>query len=467
MIEFLVLALALAAQDAEPAGDVTALTGATVIDGTGQSFENATVIVEGGEISCAGPAEACPVPEGAETLDLQGRFITPGLVDAHVHYAQTGWLDGRPDGVPAPAAFPYAETEALLRANQAPWDRAFLCSGVTATFDVGGPPWTVGAAHLRDGLTSAPHRAAAGPLVTHGVQEELNLPGQPTFLPFNSDGEARESIERVAGMNTAALKIWYLEPSEDERETLDARLMAAGEQADAAGLPLIVHATGLREAKMALRAGAEMLVHGVFDQPVDQEFLDLLTESGAAYVPTMHAGPNWTRAIAAAVTQDAPELDDPNDCITEFTRQRIGELEEWANPREGLDADWAESALAGIGGEIALYQQNLKAVYEAGGFIATGTDAGNPLTVHGPSIYEEMETMQAAGLAPMDVIIMSTLNGARAMGRAEQFGSLEAGKAADLLVLAEDPRKNVAAFRSLTHVMRGGELIEQEELQAE
>ena len=108
--------------------------------------------------------------------------------------------------------------------------------------------------------------------------------------------------------------------------------------------------------------------------------------------------------------------------------------------------------------------ENLRRVHAAGGTIATATDAGNPLTLHGPSIFNEMEAMQAAGLSASDVLVMSTRNGAQAMGRAKDFGTLEVRKLADVLVLAEDPRVNVRAFRSLTHVMRGGQLHRQSAL---
>ena len=108
--------------------------------------------------------------------------------------------------------------------------------------------------------------------------------------------------------------------------------------------------------------------------------------------------------------------------------------------------------------------ENLRRVHAAGGTIVVATDAGNPLTLHGPSIHNEMEAMQAAGLPANDIIVMATRNGARAMRREQDFGTLEAGKLADLLVLAEDPRANVRAFRSLLYVMRGGKLYRQEQL---
>jgi imidazolonepropionase-like amidohydrolase len=104
---------------------------------------------------------------------------------------------------------------------------------------------------------------------------------------------------------------------------------------------------------------------------------------------------------------------------------------------------------------------NLRRVYATGATIVVGTDAGSPLVFHGPSIFSEMEAMQAAGLSAADIVVMATRNGAQAMGRSKDFGTLEAGKLADLLVLAEDPRRDVRAFRALTHVMRGGRLYEQ------
>ena len=108
--------------------------------------------------------------------------------------------------------------------------------------------------------------------------------------------------------------------------------------------------------------------------------------------------------------------------------------------------------------------ENLRRVHESGAVVATATDAGNPMTLHGPSMYGEMERMQAAGLSAMDIIVMSTRNGAYAMDRLDDFGTLEAGKIADLVILTEDPVADVAAFRSLTHVMRMGVMHDQKEL---
>ena len=105
-----------------------------------------------------------------------------------------------------------------------------------------------------------------------------------------------------------------------------------------------------------------------------------------------------------------------------------------------------------------LMADNLRRAWEAGVTVTVGTDAGNPFTVHGPSIYAEMERMQAAGLPAAEIVAMATRNGALAMGIQEDTGTLEPGKAADFLVLTQDPSADIAAFRSISHVARAGQL---------
>ena len=101
---------------------------------------------------------------------------------------------------------------------------------------------------------------------------------------------------------------------------------------------------------------------------------------------------------------------------------------------------------------------------DAGLTIAMGTDAGNPLTLHGPSVYAEMEAMQAAGMTPMEVLVASTRSGALAMRRLDDFGTVEKGKRADLLVLAADPVRDIRNLRQLRYVVKGGVVRAQSEL---
>jgi imidazolonepropionase-like amidohydrolase len=95
-----------------------------------------------------------------------------------------------------------------------------------------------------------------------------------------------------------------------------------------------------------------------------------------------------------------------------------------------------------------------------------GTDAGNPLTLHGPSVYAEMEAMQKAGMSPMDVLVAATRGGSLALGMEKRIGTVERGKTADLLLLAEDPSKDIANFRKLKSVVRAGVLRAADEWKA-
>ncbi|HEX7241446.1 MAG TPA: hypothetical protein VF263_14310, partial [Longimicrobiaceae bacterium] len=112
-----------------------ALVGATIIDGTGAPPRRGTVVMRDGKVACVGE---CPLGADVEAVDARGKWIVPGLVDAHVHYSQTGWADGRPDALDLRDRFPYDSVVADLSRNPERFYRSWLCSGVTATFDVGG-----------------------------------------------------------------------------------------------------------------------------------------------------------------------------------------------------------------------------------------------------------------------------------------------------------------------------------------
>jgi imidazolonepropionase-like amidohydrolase len=206
-----------------------------------------------------------------------------------------------------------------------------------------------------------------------------------------------------------------------------------------------------------------MLVHSVEDEPLDDEFLTLIQTTHAIYAPTLLVGRNAVRAFASIILGTRYPIDDPGRCVDSSTVAKTSAV----GPLRLLIRDFtraSERVLRGLdNAEVrgAMMADNLRRVYATGATIVVGTDAGNPLEFHGASIFSELEAMQAAGLRAADIVVMATRNGAQAMGRSKEFGTLEAGRLADLLVLREDPRADVRAFRSLTHVMRGGRLYEQ------
>jgi imidazolonepropionase-like amidohydrolase len=436
-----------------------ALVGGWVVDGTGRdAIADAVVIVQDGRLDCVGSHSRCPVPAGMVEIDATGKWIIPGLVDAHVHYSQTGWADGRPDAYDARALYPYDRTIAELRENPQRFFRSYLCSGVTATFDVGGFPWTWGLRPVAEGSPFAPHVAAAGPLLSTR-DHWLNLPGERQFL-YMSDEEAVERDARyLAGSGTDALKVWYLVGATSPDTARFKELLRVGARvASERELPLIVHATGLWQAKDALKAGAQLLVHSVYDREVDHEFLQLARRGRIIYTPTLTVFRGYVELRSRGFDEDRYAM----ECVDPETRQKARLTR--SLPLE-QDVESLARAAEAAREQYRVMLANLRHVHEAGIVVAMGTDAGNPLTLHGPSVNAEMEAMQEAGLSPMEVLVAATRNGALAMRRLDDFGTLEKGKIADVVVLDADPLEDIQNVRRVALVIRGGAAYTRAELE--
>ncbi|HEX7089664.1 MAG TPA: amidohydrolase family protein [Longimicrobiales bacterium] len=436
-----------------------AFTGATLVDGTGAApVPDAVVVIRNGRIACAGPRSACPIEDDVETIDARGKWIIPGLVDAHVHYSQTGFADGRPDALDLRERFPYERAIADLRAHPERFYRSYLCTGVTATFDVGGYPWTWDLRDDAERSTLAPHVAAAGPLLSTR-DHWLNLPAERQFMHIHDEASTRAGARFLAAHDADAFKVWFL-IGRNSPDTALARTLirAAGEEAARAGKPLIVHATGLWQAKLALEAGAKLLVHSVEDADVDDEFIRLARRNGTVYTPTLVVYQGYQQLRARSFDASRYEL----PCVDPATRAKAFLTDSLPGRPDAATLARMEEA----GRER--YRQmlrNVKRLHDAGIPIAMGTDAGNPLTLHGPAVYLEMEAMQEAGLTPLEVLTAATRNGALAMGRLDDFGTVERGKIADLVVLDADPTADIRNVRRVALVVRGGEVWTRRELE--
>jgi imidazolonepropionase-like amidohydrolase len=194
---------------------------------------------------------------------------------------------------------------------------------------------------------------------------------------------------------------------------------------------------------------------------VDDEFLALAKANGTFYCPTLIVSAGYVKMFQAAHSRTAPALDDPNGCVDAATRAKLASTAElpieWLNERARTPEAVAARAER-FAQRAATAAANLRQVIAAGIPVVMGTDAGNPLTLHGPSVYAELEAMQQADMSAVEVVVAATRDAARALGRGEQLGTLEKGKAADLLVLAADPAADASAFRRLELVVRGGEV---------
>ena len=431
------------------------LKGATAFDGNGDAIPASIITVREGRIASVGGADS-EIPTGASVIDLSGRFVAPGLVDAHVHFGQTGFFDGRPDALDLRDTLDYAVLQTRLQRDPGRYYESYLRSGVTAVYDVGGYPWTIALQTSAEQDLNAPHVAAAGPLLSPVPDENLtavNTPGQKQLLHLSSPEFGRQAVRQNSSLGSTGIKIWQIDLSDP---TFMEGLRAVAEEAALWDNPLIVHATDLDQAKEALRLGAKVLVHSVDDQPVDQEFIDLAKKAGTTYCPTLVVLRGYYNAYRALGGDSW--MVDPNRVVDAGTRELIEAAPRFfkylPNP-EGYQ-EMLRSRDAYIARLERTMAENVRRVHQAGIPIAVSTDAGNPGTLHGISIYDEMEAMQQAGIPPGEILVMATKNGAMAMKRLEDFGTLEAGKMADLIILEKDPSADISNMRSITHVMRGG-----------
>ncbi|WP_258806587.1 amidohydrolase family protein [Pseudidiomarina sp. CB1] len=442
------------------------LKGATLYDGNGgEPIENSVVVVEKGTISCVGTD--CAIADGAEVIDVSGKYLTPGLVDSHVHYAASGWFDSRQMFPILEDLYDTEEVQDYLQSNTDKLDRTYLCSGVTALFDTGSFPWTVSLQEGSIANSDKPRFVAAGQLLTHGetpmseaVLKKQVHAGVHEFLPMSTDEEALSSVAAVAATGASALKVWFDPLPQELTDEYYPRLKVIGDAAHRQGLQFIVHTWTLADAKAAVAAGADVLVHSVYDKLVDDEFIQAVVDNDVVYEPTSSFALTDGISTLNILLGDEPNFNDPNHCIDPHTRKLVKEGYKKLHPfyNKMLNKmDYVRSVIAN-GQEQFIVKYNMKTLHEAGATVATSTDAGNPSMFHGASMLEEMRNMQSAGISAADVLVMSTKNGAKALGLEATLGTVEVGKNADLVVLEEDPGKDVSAFRSITHVMRFGTL---------
>ena len=452
---FIILAIVLFAGCNKRNPEYTVLKGATMFDGSGQVVDNSIIVIKDGVIQSIG-SEGLAIPNNSEEIDLSGKFITPGLVDAHVHFSQTGFYDGRPDALDLTDTINFAELQSYLKENPERYYEAYLRSGVTAVYDVGGFEWSIKLQSDAENNLNAPHVAAAGPLLSPVPDVNLaaaNTPDQKQLLNLSSPQFGRNKVKQHTALGSTGIKIWQIALRDS---TFMTSLKAVADEVAIQGNTLIVHATNLDQAKEALRLGANVLVHSVDDQLVDEEFIRLAKESKAIYCPTITVIRGYYNALKSLKGNFA--LQDPNNVVDSETKnllQSSNTFFKFLPDPEGY-SDQLLRMEQYVEGLEKTMNENLMLVYNAGIPIAVSTDAGNPGTLHGISIFDEMEAMQNAGVPAKDIIVMATKNGASTMGRLDDFGTLEKGKMADLIILEEDPSKDVANMRSITHVMRAG-----------
>lgn len=402
----------------EPTPGLIAFTGARLILGDINTvIENGTLIVRDGRIEASG--DSVTVPVDAQLVDVSGKTIIPGLINAHGHVNNVRGLEADP-------AF---YTEAHIENQLALYARY----GVTTVFSLGGGGPT-GVA-VRDRATQDLNHARlylAGPVIT-----------------ADSPEEATERVNAVADTDVDIIKIRVDDNLGGSQKMPPDVFTAVIDAAHARGLRLAAHLYYLDDAKQLLEAGADLIAHSVRDEAVDEELITLLKEYDVCYCPTL------MREVSTFVYESRPDwFDDPF-----FLREADpAVIEELSSP--AYQERVQNSRTAPIYKE-ALQQAktNLKSLADAGVGIAMGTDTGPAGRFQGFFEHKELELMVEAGLTPLQSIVASTGDAARCMQVDDNLGSLSPGKWADFVVLSANPLDDIRNTREIESVWISGNQV--------
>ncbi|MGS1016260.1 amidohydrolase family protein [Allosphingosinicella humi] len=391
---------------------------------------NATIVVKDGRIVSVADGFAA-VPAGATLIDLKDRFVLPGLIDSHVHLSsdragQEGLLASFTDS-PQLAAY-----EALWNA------RKTLNAGFTTVRNLGDEGATLA---LRDaiarGWVEGPRIIDAASSISTtsghmdgrlGLREELHDDIPHENLCDGPD-ECRKAVRRQIGRGADVIKIATTGGVNSRigaglgQQMFDDEAKAIVETAHLYGKKVAVHAHGADGIAVALRAGADSIEHGTL---MNDEDIALFKKTGAYYVPTLSTVNGYLERIAADPNAYPPEV-----------RKKI---------------DW----------RISITGKSLQKAVPAGVKIAFGTDAG--VSKHGRNA-DEFELMVKHGMTPATAIAAATVNAADLLGLSAEIGTLEPGKAADIIAVAGDPLADVMVLKKVGFVMKGGKIAKDVNLQ--
>ena len=406
------------------------LRGGRVFDASEQRAGDPVQLWIGGErVLAIEPLEAA-IPAGVEVIDAGGCTLLPGLFDLHAHTAVAGG-------------------GGVLMLGPTVNLRTQIYFGVTHVVDLHGDQRSIFG--VRDRSRAAPDQArlySAGAAFTvpggHGTQFFIEANTVTSLEQIDHRFDALLPHEPDVVKAILEHGGWGGIP---EIPTLDDELFGAiAERAHAEGLRLFAHVFSLAEARTAVTAGADALVHGVFLDEVDDELAAEMRERGVAYVPTLAVVVGAGEAARGPTPYDHPS-------VAAVLHPAVAT----AVSQPGTTG-WP--GFGELGGQEQRFLGNLKRLADAGVLIGTGTDAGNRLTPHGPSLLVELELFVRAGLTPARALRAATLDSARILGVEADFGTLEPGKVADVVVVRGDPTADIAAMWDVEDVFKAGRRVD-------
>jgi len=398
---------------------ITVLTHATVIDGTGAAPQNdVSVVMENGVIRDMGPSSKITAPTGAAVMDLTGKFIVPGIINAHGH----------------------------VDANRDPQLRQYALYGVTTTTNMGFDPDDIAAVKAEQKRGNL--RGARILTVKYRFMSEPFKPGSE----YKTPDEARAKVDEIVGKGADFVKVW-IDSQNGKLVKLSPEFCAAVmDQARKHGKITMAHVYEYADAKMIVDKGVNILAHNVRDQEIDADFVATLKRRNVSVISTL------AREEGMFVYGEAPAWIDDPFFRKGLSAERLAILKTKKREEQAKDPELARNKRA-----FEIDKINIKKLSDAGVRVALGTDSGGApdrFFIQGFFEHRQMELMIQAGLTPMQVIQAFSKNAAETLGIDKEFGALAKGKAADFLVLEKNPLENITHMRTIQAVYLGGKKFE-------
>lgn len=427
-----------------------ALTGATVYAGERMKpLRNAVILINDDRITAIGRRSTVKIPSNAKIVDYSGRWVVPGLINAHVHFFESGRSFSSPRRFDLTNKVTFQE-EARWTESRAPVTlAAYLCAGVTSTISLGGPQFEYRVRDLAATIPAPNVFVAYGPVTA--VPSDLIFPrfsGEVSVRKIGLDKTAADAVSEAKYWNSDLIKTGLLGGpfSALERGYFDFHATMV-RTAHAAGLAVTTHATEVEPARRFLKQGVDSLQHVPGDALVDPGFVVLAKAKRAIFVPTLSV---IKRSF----------IDFPTGEIALLSiEQRCGDpqvIDSWSAFKPFDDPG---TAIISARTRYAISVENVRRLYLAGVPIAAGDDAGAIGLLHGPTLHLELALLQDAGMKPVDILRAATVNAARVARKDGDVGSLSRGKLADLLILDADPGVSAANLQQIIAVYKSGLLV--------
>jgi len=432
---------------------------ARIFIGDGRVIENGAVLVKDGHIAEVYDGNI-PDPKSvsAAPIEAAGKTILPGLIDMHVHLgAPGGFMEDWKDFDPIKSS----ERELA----------AYLYSGVTTVKSVGDQ--LDGALKVRELVNSGEKQGAelfmVGPLFTvpggHGTEyfrrmpENMRLQAEAQFIrmPKTSD-EAKQDVDALKKAGVDGIKaIMESGAGASLYNRLDPSMLnaiAAAARAD--NLPIAVHTGDVRDVEDALKAGVNGIEHGSFRQRIPDADFALMAKNGITYNPTLSVGEAFPQFAAGKL-----------DLLNRSLVQQVVPGKLLNGTKKMIESPEAMPMRKAIGDypvDMAVARDNLLRAWKAGVTLVAGSDAGNMLVFHGPTVQHELQLWVEAGIPIPVALQAATLNGAKALRAGQRFGSIEKGKEATMLVVDGNPLQEIKATEAISFVIFKGERVSRSEL---